>query len=73
MKNAGYLWTAILVCVVLIAVLFWQVARLHSQLSSPRDSSVATLQPLLTRLQADIDNFEGLAAGSLDEVAEHYE
>jgi hypothetical protein len=63
MKYTAYLWSAVIVCVVLIAVLFWKVYTLDGQFRNLAASSGGTLQESLTRMQADIKAAKELAPG----------
>lgn len=63
MKYTAYLWSAVIVCVVLIAVLFWKVYTLDGQFRNLAVSSGGTLQESLTRMQADIKAAKELAPG----------
>jgi hypothetical protein len=63
MKYPAYLWSAVIVCVVLIALLFWKVYTLDGQFRNLAASSGGTLQESLTRMQADIKAAKELAPG----------
>jgi hypothetical protein len=63
MKYTAYLWSAVIVCVVLIAVLFWKVYTLDGQFRNLAASGGGTLQESLTRMQADIKAAKELAPG----------
>jgi hypothetical protein len=61
MRHAAYMWSAIALCVVLIAVLFWKIYSLDSQVRTAASSG--NLQESLTRMQADVKAAKDLAPG----------
>jgi heme exporter protein D len=62
MKYAAYLWGAVAICIVLIAVLFWQLDGLNGRVRTV-EASNDTLQKSLTRMQADVKAQKELAPG----------
>ena len=62
MKYAAYVWGAIAICLVLIAVLFWQLDRLAGQVRTLGTSNVS-LREGLTRMQAGVKVQRELAPG----------
>jgi len=60
MRHTAYLWSAIAICLVLIAMLFWKVYSLSSQSSS---DALTALQDALKRTQADVAKTKELGSG----------
>jgi hypothetical protein len=66
MKSAAYLWGAMAICVALIAVLFFRVLSLESQVRSLGDANgvkLAALQDSLKRVQAETATAKETAPG----------
>ena len=61
MKHAVYLWSAIAICLVLIAVLFWKIYTLDSQVRAAAGNE--NLQESLARVQADVKAAKDLVPG----------
>ncbi|TMA90696.1 MAG: hypothetical protein E6J74_23435 [Deltaproteobacteria bacterium] len=66
MKYATYLWSALIICVVLIVVLLIWINRLDNRMRSlgdPNRGALTTLQDSLKRVQADLTSVKELAPG----------
>lgn len=63
MKTTGYLWSTVILCLVLIAVLFWKVYSLEDQIRTVGISNDATLQRFLNRIQANAKAAKELGPG----------
>jgi len=63
MKYTTGLWGALILCVVLIAMLFWKIFSLNSQVRNLGAPNDGTLQESLKRVQAELASVKELAPG----------
>ncbi len=66
MKSTAYLWGAVIVCALLVAVLVFRVTSLESQLRSlglPAGADLVKLQESLKSVQTDVKTAKALAPG----------
>ena len=66
MKHAAYLFSGLILCVILIVVLFFRVLSLESRvgnLGEPNGGGLAALQDSMKRMQAELATAKELAPG----------
>ena len=66
MRNPPYLWAAVVLCLLLIAVLFYRLSNLDSRIgnaSAQTSGGTADLQNTIKRMQADLANAKELTPG----------
>jgi hypothetical protein len=66
MKHAAYLFSGLILCVILIVILFFRVLSLESRvrnLGEPNGGGLAALQDSMKRMQAELSTTKELASG----------